>query len=223
MAAHPCQVQSTAVPSRPSLRKLPWNARYIVGADLASRARLALVKVTHQHCTVRFGSWVRLGPGFTLHIPDHGTLIVGSGVEFRRGFTAEIHGDGRVEIGDGCIFTNNALIQCSTTIDIGPRCVFGQSVLIVDGYHRYKAHEQHWMEQGYDYRPITIGAGAGVADKCTVQASLGERAMVASGSRVTRPIPAFCLAAGSPARVVEYFGPEDQRPPELRLPARRAE
>jgi acetyltransferase-like isoleucine patch superfamily enzyme len=208
---------------RAKIERIPWSIRYVVAADAASRVRKALVTLTHRHCTVEFGKWVRLGPGFTLYIPGRGTLIVGDGVDFRRGFTAEVHGNGRLVIGDGCVFTNNALIQCSTSIEIGPRCAFGQSVLIVDGYHRYKANDRHWMEQGYDYRPITIGAGAGVADKCTVQSSLGERAMVASGSRVTKPIPAFCLAAGSPARVVEYFGPEEERPPELRLPVRKAE
>lgn len=205
------------------LNRLPWKLRYETGAELASLARKAMIQLTHRHCRVEFQGPVRLGPGFSLHIPDRGSLIVGPHVDFRRGFVCEIHGDGRVEIGAGSVFTSNALVQCTTSIEIGERCVFGQSVLIVDGYHNYKGHDEHWLEQGYDYRPITIGDGAGVADKSTVQASIGERVMVASGSRVTRPIPAFCVAAGSPARVIEYFGPEDARPPELRLPARRSD
>jgi acetyltransferase-like isoleucine patch superfamily enzyme len=139
-------------------------------------------------------------------------LIVGPGVDFRRGFVCEIGGEGRVEIGAGTTFTSHALVQCSTSIEIGRRCAFGQAVLIVDGYHRYDDPGRHWLDQGYDFRPIKIGDGAGISDKCTIQADVGERAMIASHSVVNRPIPAYVVAAGSPARVVRYFGPPDQNP-----------
>jgi len=191
--------------------KLPWKLRYVWGERLASRMRLLMVKATHRHCTVRFLGPVRIGPGFRLDIPDEGTLIVGPYVDFRSGFRCDINGTGRVEIGSGTFFTSNVLIQCSTSIVIGERCAFGQSTLIVDGYHRYRDPNVHWMDQGYDYRPIRIGDGAGISDKCTIQADVGERAMIASGSVVNRPIPAFCLAVGAPARVVSYFGPRERR------------
>jgi len=194
---------------RPS--KLPWVLRYEYGAGAASLLRLLAIRVTHLHCEVRISRPVRLGPGFSLYVPDRGTFVVGPGVEFRHGFRCEIHGDGRVEIGAGTVFTSNALLQCTTSITIGEQCAFGQSVLVVDGYHRYRDPEQHWLEQGYDFRPVRIGAGAGISDKCTVQADVGERAMVASGSVVNRPVPPYCLAVGSPARVVRYFGPPERR------------
>jgi acetyltransferase-like isoleucine patch superfamily enzyme len=146
--------------------------------------------------------------------------VVGHGVEFRRGFVCEISGDGKVVIGKGTIFSNNTLIQCSTLVEIGDRCVFGQSTLIVDGYHRYGDTSRHWLQQGHDWRPIRIGKWVGVSDKCTIQADIGEQAMIASNSVVNRPIPAFCVAVGTPARVVRYFGPPDQKP-EVRARARR--
>lgn len=139
-----------------------------------------------------------------------GTLIVGPGVDFRRDFVCEIGGEGRVVIGAGCVFTSNVLIQCSTSIEIGERCIFGQSVLIVDGQHRYLDPERHWLDQGSDFHPFKIGAGAGISDKCTVQAEIGERAMIASQSVVNRPVPPYSVAAGSPARVIRRFGPAEQ-------------
>lgn len=194
-----------------TLRKVPWTVRYQWGGQLASWLRLVAVRTTHLHCRVEIQRPVRLGPGFSLYIPGGGTFVVGSGVDFRRNFVCEIEGDGRVEIGAGTIFTANTLIQCSTLVSIGRRCAFGQSTLIVDGYHRYRGLDSHWAEQGHDFRPIHIGDGAGISDKCTIQADVGERAMVASGSVVNRPVPAYCLAVGSPARVVRYFGPPELR------------
>jgi acetyltransferase-like isoleucine patch superfamily enzyme len=191
------------------LRELPWWARYQLGGRIASHARLLGIRATHLHTRVEFQRPVNIGPGFRLDIWDQGTLIVGPGVDFRRGFTCEIGGTGKVVIGAGCVFTSNALIQCSTSIEIGERCIFGQSVLIVDGQHRYVDPERHWLDQGYDFHPFKIGDGAGISDKCTVQAEVGERAMIASQSVVNRPIPAYCVAAGVPARVIRRFGPEE--------------
>lgn len=219
MTEQPAHRLSTMRSTR--LRKLPWKLRYQWGAHLASEIRRMAVKATHRHCVVEFQGPVRLGPGFALHMPDGGAFIVGPGVEFRRNFVCEIRNDGRVEIGAGSVFTANALIQCSTSITIGTRCGFGQSTLIVDGYHRYRDPNLHWADQGYDFRPITIGAGVGVSDKCTIQADIGERAMIATGSVVNRPIPPFCLAIGSPARVVRYIGPADRKDELLGARSRR--
>jgi acetyltransferase-like isoleucine patch superfamily enzyme len=207
------------------MRRLPWQLRYRAGTKLCSGGRRILISATHRHCRVEFGEGAYLGPGFQLFIPDRGTFIVGPGVDFRRWFACEIWGDGRVEIGAGSIFTSNTLIQCSTSIVIGERCAFGQATIIADGYHRYRDPGVHWLDQGYEFRPIVIGDGVGVSDKCTIQADIGERAMVGSGSVVNRPVPPFCLAVGAPARVVRYFGPPDRRdelvPQARRRPADR--
>lgn len=200
---------------RVDLRKLPWTLRYKVGRGVASTGRRLFIEATHRHCRVEFQGPVHLGPGFDLRIPDRGTLVVGPGVDFREGFVCEIAGDGRVEIGAGSIFTSHALVQCTTTISIGRRCVFGQATMIADGNHRFRDHTRHLLDQGYDFRPITIGDGAVVTSKCTVVADIGERALVGANSVVTKAVPPFCLAGGVPARVLEYFGPPERRPADL--------
>lgn len=191
------------------LAKLPWTLRYRAGEHMASELRRLSVVATHRHCRVEFRGPVRLGPGFALRIPDNGTLIIGAGVDLRRGFVCEISGDGRVVIGDGTIFTSHALIQCSTSIEIGRRCAFGQSVLLSDGNHRYGDPTKNLLDQGYSFRPLRIGDNAIVTAKTTVMADIGEGALVGAGSVVTKPIPPHCLALGAPARVVRSFLDED--------------
>jgi acetyltransferase-like isoleucine patch superfamily enzyme len=196
------------------LRRGPWKLRYEVGGRLASRARQVLIAATHLHCRVELQGPVHFGPGFSLFIPDHGSLIVGPHVQFRHGFVCEIHGDGIVRIGAGTVFTYDAVVQCSTSIDIGERCVFAQSTMIVDGNHRYRDPEVDILDQGYDFRPIRIGDGALVLSKATVTNDVGTRAVVGANSVVTKPIPAFSLAVGAPAKVISYFGPREARPAE---------
>lgn len=200
------------IAAMPRWRALPWQLRYRYGARLASELRRLAVVATHRHCRVELAGPAWLGPGFALHIPEHGSFVVGPGVEFRRGFVCEISGEGRVTIGAGSAFTSHALIQCSTQIDIGERCVFGQSTVIADGFHRFRDPHRHLLDQGYDFRPVVIGDGAVATSKCTITASVGERALLAAHSVVTRPVPAYSLAGGAPARVIDYFGPPELRP-----------
>lgn len=182
---------------------------------LGSRIRQLAVTATHLHCRVEFRGPVYLGPGFHLHIPDRGELVVGTGVEFRRGFVCEISGRGRVTIGDGSIFTSDALIQCTTSIEIGERAIFGQALQIADGSHRFRDWTKHLLDQGYEYKPVTIGDNAVIHSKCTIVADIGASAVIGANSLVNKPVPAYCLAGGVPARVLEYFGPPESRPPEL--------
>ena len=191
----------------PPRSKIPWHLVHRTGPRAMSRARQLVISATHRHCTVRFEGPVRLGPGFRLDIPDAGTLIIGSGVDFRRGFECEISGTGRVTIGAGSVFTGDALIQCTTSIDIGRRCAFGQALMMADGNHRFRDHTRHLLDQGYDYRPIVIEDGAVVMSKCTVMHSIGAGAIVAANSVVHRPVPAHTLVGGVPAHEIEYFGP----------------
>jgi acetyltransferase-like isoleucine patch superfamily enzyme len=67
------------------------------------------------------------------------------------------------------------------------------------------------LNQGYEFRPITIADHATVTTKCTIIADLGERVFVGANSVVTKAVPAFSVAAGVPAKVIEYFGPDAPR------------
>lgn len=194
------------------LRWLPWHLRYRTASRLASQARKQAALMTHLHCHVEFQGPVRLGPGFSLDIPDQGTFIVGPGVDFRRDFHCEISGQGRVKIGAGTTFTSGCTIQCTTSVDIGEGCTFAEGTLIVDGSHRFRDPERPLHSQGYDYRPITIGRGASVMAKATVMNDIGAGAFVGAHAVVTHPVPPFCLALGVPARVVENFGPVEATP-----------
>ena len=44
---------------------------------------------------------------------------------------------------------------------------------------------------------------------------LGKRAFIGANTVVTRAIPPYTVAAGVPARVIDYFGPPGSEPAEL--------
>lgn len=188
------------------MKRLLRKLSYQWGPRIASAARKQWVIWRHPHADIRFDGPVYLGPGFSLFCPEGGTFHVGPGVEFRRGFRCELHG-GTVRIGAGSVFTYYVLMQCTTSIDVGERCMFGQSSIVVDGNHRFRDLTKPMLAQGYDLTPITIGDDATITSKCTIIADVGERAFIGANSVVTKPVPPFTVAAGVPAKVIETFGP----------------
>jgi acetyltransferase-like isoleucine patch superfamily enzyme len=201
--------------ARRFIRWLPQRIGYHHAWKLGSWLRKQWVLMRHPHADIRFGHGVYLGPGFSLFMPGPGAFVVGDGVEFRRDFRAEISGAGRVTIGRDAVFTYSVLIQCSTTIDIGERCQFGQTTILLDGQHRFRDITRPMLEQGYDWHPLTIEDDAVITTKCTIMADVGKRAFVGANAVVTRPIPPYTVAVGAPARPVEYFGPPGEEPVQL--------
>lgn len=211
--------------SRSRLNRLIGRARrvrplrvwigYRRGPRLMSQLRKWWVLFRNPHATIRFEGPVYLGPGFSLHMPHGGTFIVGPNVEFRRHFRAEIGPEGKIVIGAGCYLTYDVIITCDTSIEIGERCGLGQSLYMTDGNHRYRDLDKPFLEQGYNYRRLKIEDDVQIFSKCTVTNSIGTRSVIGANSIVAKPIPPFCLAAGVPAKVIDYFGPPGLEPEEF--------
>jgi len=190
-------------------------AGYERGPQLMSWLRQRWVILRHPMADIRFGRNVYVGPGFSLFIPQNGSFLVGDSVEFRRDFRAEVSGQGRVTIGSGTRFTYSVLLQCTTSIEIGERCMFGQTTILLDGQHRFRDLDKPMLDQGYDFDPIRIEDDAVITTKCTIMADIGRRAFIGANSVVTKPIPPYTVALGAPARPIEYFGPPGEEPETL--------
>lgn len=189
-------------------QEVPRAIGYHYGPRFMSWLRKRWVLLRHPYADIRFEGPVYLGPGFSLHIPRSGSFIVGPDVEFRRDFRAELEG-GTITIGAGSVFTYSVLMQCSTAIHVGERCVVGQATIILDGNHRFRDLDRPMLEQGFDLKPVRIGDDAAIMSKCTILADVGRRAFVGANAVVTRPVPPFTVAVGAPAKAIDYFGPPE--------------
>jgi acetyltransferase-like isoleucine patch superfamily enzyme len=189
-------------------RPLRVSLLYFRGPIWMSELRKRWVRFRNPHATIRFGRGTYLGPGFSLHMPFGGTFETGEMVEFRRNFRAELAGpDSRISFGDRCVCTYDVIIQCTTSVEIGDRCMFGQATMIVDGNHRFRDLDRPMLEQGYDFAPVRIEDDATITTKCTIMAGVGTRAFVGANAVVTKPVPPYVVAAGVPARVIDSFAP----------------
>ena len=191
------------------IRMLPVSVLYFRGPIWASRLRKRWVLFRNPHVRIEFGPHTYLGPGFSLHAPFGGTFVTGELVEFRRNFRAELTGpESRITFGDRSICTYDVLMQCTTSIDVGAHCMFGQSTIVVDGNHRFRDLDKPMLEQGYDLHPVRIADHVTITSKCSVMADIGTRSFIGANAVVTRPVEAYAVAAGVPARVIDSFAPQ---------------
>jgi acetyltransferase-like isoleucine patch superfamily enzyme len=133
----------------------------------------------------------------------HGAGQVHLGRVALRSFTARIElgaeRGGRLNVGDGVFINQGASVVASLEIDIGPGARIGDFAAIFDSDH-------HPVEQGAVIRraPVVIGANAWIGRGAMVLpgVTVGDHAVVAAGSIVTRDVPSRTLVAGNPARPV---------------------
>jgi acetyltransferase-like isoleucine patch superfamily enzyme len=124
-----------------------------------------------------------------------GWVILGSGVQTVVGDDAELL------IGGGTYVTANSEILCRRRIEIGSDCAISYRVLIMDSDVHYLAVDG---EAKSSTLPVVIGdhvwlgAGAIVLKGVTI----GEGAVVAAGSVVTRDVPPAVLVGGVPAKEI---------------------
>ena len=103
----------------------------------------------------------------------------------------------------GCTFLAIGGITVEDGAFIGPHCVLATE------YHPEDPARRHSLLT----RPIVIGRNVwlGADVKVLAGVTIGENAIVAAGSVVTRDVPAGMVVAGSPARVIRPIKTDDER------------
>lgn len=174
---------------------------------LASSARKAWLRAQSRGGRLDFDEPVYFGPGCAFSVEPGAALALGPRVHFRRNCVLEVNGTGRVQIGADSQFTYHCVVQCSTSITIGERCTVAAGALIVDGNHRFRDLAVPVREQGYDYRPLTIGDDVWIGAGAVVMADVGDRAVIGANAVVVDPVAPFSVVGGVPAKLISDFSP----------------
>lgn len=114
--------------------------------------------------------------------------------------------EGRIAFGDHVLVSPGTHIVSSEAISIGSNTMIASGCYISDSdwhdtYDRTAELEKH--------RPIRIGENVWLGVRVIVGkgVSIGDNSIIGAGAVVTRDIPANCIAAGNPARVVRELDP----------------
>lgn len=118
-------------------------------------------------------------------------------------------GGRHVHLGKNVYINSNCTLIDDAHIYIGDGTMIAPNVTILTASHPLSPRLR---AEGYGYNePVTIGKNVWLASGVTVLPGvhIGDNAVIAAGSVVTKDIPPNVLAVGSPARVLRTIGPED--------------
>lgn len=117
----------------------------------------------------------------------------------------------RLKIGDNVDIGNNTFISANNNIQVGDHVIMSAYVFITDHDHGFtdiekNLHQQPLTNNGY----VIIGDNVFLGVKSTIlkNVTIGRHSVVAANAVVTKDIPPYSVAAGSPAKVIKKYNPE---------------
>lgn len=118
----------------------------------------------------------------------------------------------RLNIGDGTYIGRFCHFYATSKIDIGVKVLIADRVYIADNFHEFSDVKVPVIDQGVrQTNEVTIGDGAWLGENVSViGASVGKQSIIGANSVVTKDIPDYCVAVGSPARIIKRFSFEKQ-------------
>jgi acetyltransferase-like isoleucine patch superfamily enzyme len=121
--------------------------------------------------------------------------------------------DPNLIICDGACLGNFNHITCVKKVVIGKKVLTADRVYISDNLHRYDDPRRAILEQGSTFKEeVTIGDGSWIGENvCIIGASVGKNSVIGANSVVTKDIPDYCVAVGSPAQVIKQYDFEQKK------------
>lgn len=110
-------------------------------------------------------------------------------------------------IGDGTYIGRFCHFFASSKIEIGKKVLFADKVYLSDNLHGYESIEIPIIDQPLkQLSPVIIGDGAWLGENvCVIGAKIGKNSVIGANAVVTKDIPDYCIAVGSPARIIKRY------------------
>lgn len=111
-----------------------------------------------------------------------------------------------LEVCDHVDLAKDVLITTSGGVYIGERTLIGYRTQILSANHSIPPIGIPFTSSGHTYKPIFIGKDVWIGANCIITAgvSIGEGAVVAGGSVVTKDVEPNSIVGGIPAKVIKW-------------------
>lgn len=147
--------------------------------------------------------------GSVPHIDNGERISIGSIVYFAAKARFSCWGEGTIKIGSNCHFGEKVFITAANKITIGDNILTGDNVFISDNSHGDTNMDTlkipPFDRPIYSKGPVEIGSNVWIGRNVCILADvkIGDGAVIAANAVVTKDVPAYCIAAGVPAKIVK--------------------
>lgn len=132
-----------------------------------------------------------------IRLGKNSRFIVNKDFKLFYGADIQIFQNGTLSVGNSFI-NSDCKIRCSNCITIGDGCAISHDVTIMDS-------DFHKISGKIKQSPVIISNNVWIGTKCTILrgVTIGEGAVVAAGSVVTKDVLPHTLVGGSPAKLIK--------------------
>ena len=112
---------------------------------------------------------------------------------------------GQIEIGNNCSLSQYSILFGLGGLKIGNGVRIGPHTVVIPSNHNFDRIDIPIFKQGETMLGIIIEDDVWIGANCTIcdGVVIGEGSVIGAGSVVTRNIPPFSVAVGSPAKVIK--------------------
>ncbi len=161
----------------------------------------------------RIGRGCRFQSGVVLASARGRPILIGDHVQLMRGVVLSTSQSGKIVLGDNVYIGEYGVITSNAEIRVERDTIIAPHVDIVDFNHGTDDLNVTVIHQPVDAAPIHIGRDVWLGAKVTVirGVTIGDQAVVGTGSVVNRDIRPRGVAVGIPARVIRTRGEPRQK------------
>lgn len=126
-------------------------------------------------------------------------IYIGHNTILKGYYKSEMKIDDHTWIGQGCYFHSAGGIKIGKAVGIGPM------VKIITSFHESNDPSLPVLYHPLVFREVRIADGCDIGIGAIIMPGIeiGEGAIIGAGAVVTKSIPPYCIAAGSPAKIIK--------------------
>ena len=151
--------------------------------------------------------------GKNVNIKSGSLIKLGGDVVIRPDCDLWANGKGII-IGDGTEIGERSRVSIRNSLKIGKNVLFSPNVYITDCDHNYTDVNVPVINQDVVSKPnrIVIGDGSFVGINAVIvgNVTIGKHCVIGANSVVTKSIPDYSIAVGSPAKIIKQYNWETQ-------------
>ena len=113
----------------------------------------------------------------------------------------------KLTIGAKTYIGRNAHIVALKGVHISKNVLISDNVYLADNYHHFENGNTPYKNQGVGFKKeVLVGEGSWLGENvCVISAQIGKQCIIGANSVVTKDIPDYSMAVGSPAKVIKKF------------------
>ncbi|MBL6657919.1 MAG: acyltransferase [Flavobacteriales bacterium] len=113
----------------------------------------------------------------------------------------------KLSIGSKTYIGRNVHIVAIKGVHISSDVLISDNVYLADNYHHFENGNKPYKDQGVGFKKeVLIGQGSWLGENvCVLSSHIGKQCIIGANSVVTKDIPDYSMAVGTPAKVIKKF------------------